>query len=281
MIILEGTDKSGKTTFLNNLVNFFPEEKKNKLNIVHFGLLPDNWNYCDDYLRYIQSNTILDRFIDSERAYGPVFRNGVNNKLTKENLNKVYRKCSEIGTLVVYCKPDIDETMKRINDQKDLMVKQIDHLEKLRDQFDIIFDKKYPLNLEIIDTTHNIKNEIFEYIVNKSIILENDSKNLMNLNYRGFTNINAKYIIYVYENIVDDIINFINDYMDIPFTNFCIILSRNIENKCVNINNLYSFIMPKQVYVIGNNSLNDYIEANNKNHYIFNNSLYEFLKEKF
>ena len=139
MIILEGTDKSGKTTFLNNLVNFFPEEKKNKLNIVHFGLLPDNWNYCDDYLRYIQSNTILDRFIDSERAYGPVFRNGVNNKLTKENLNKVYRKCSEIGTLVVYCKPDIDETMKRINDQKDLMVKQIDHLEKLRDQFDIIF----------------------------------------------------------------------------------------------------------------------------------------------
>ena len=129
MIIIEGTDKAGKTTLITNLRRFFPRKVQQELQVIHFGLLPDNWDYYNDYMQYIRSNVILDRFIDSERAYGPVYRTNIDRRLSQKNLSKVYRRCAEAGALVLYCNPNIDEVMRRIDLEGDMMVKKREQLE--------------------------------------------------------------------------------------------------------------------------------------------------------
>ena len=196
MIIVEGTDKAGKTTLLTNLRRFFPRKVQNELQIIHFGLLPSNWDYCNDYLQYVRPNVILDRFIDSERTYGPVYRKSINPRLSLSNISKVYRKCAEVGALVLYCNPDIDEVMKRIDLEGDMMIKKREQLESLRSHFDGIFTDEYPLDLISIDTTFPLKDDVYKNIVNKSLILERSARKLLGLNYRGSVTPLSQYIIY-------------------------------------------------------------------------------------
>lgn len=73
MLIIEGSDCVGKTTLCRELLK--------RLNAVdcamipqHFGQLPKNWDYYRDYLPYISSHTVMDRFIMSEIVYGHVLR---------------------------------------------------------------------------------------------------------------------------------------------------------------------------------------------------------------
>ncbi len=263
MIILEGTDKAGKTTFISNLLRFFPSEIQNEIKVFHFGLLPNNWDYCDDYINYIRPNVILDRFVDSERAYGQVFRGQINPKLTTSRLNKVYRKCYEIGALTVYCNPNVDEVMNRVNKEGDEMIKKRDQLDLLRSTFDsAVFNEKYPLELEIVDTTKKIDIETYKRIVNKSLILERSAKTIKNLGFRGYISPSSKYIFYVNE--LETITNLINIFYDKPISDFSIILSRDTENKPVNISPLVASLPAvKRIYVYGRDAENDYLNAEN------------------
>ncbi len=278
MIIVEGTDKAGKTTLLTNLRKFFPRKTQQELQIIHFGILPRNWNYGSDYCQYIKPNVILDRFIDSELAYGPVYRDSVNSKLSKENISNVYRKCAEVGTLVLYCNPNIDEVMSRIELEGDLMIKKREQLELLRNNFDKIYIKdEYPLDFMVIDTTKPLKEELYTSIVNKSLILERTSKQLMSLNYRGSITPLSKYIIYT-DLYTEELLSVLRTVCNVPSTQFSIVQSRDIENKPVNISSLtMSLTGIKSIFVLGENARTDYINANNKNAIIFNRNYSEFI----
>jgi len=265
MIIIEGTDKAGKTTLLTNLRRFFPRKVQQELQIIHFGLLPDNWDYGNDYLQYIRPNVILDRFIDSERAYGPVYRKSVNPRLSEDNMAKVYRKCAEVGALVLYCNPDIDEVMSRIDLEGDQMIKKREQLESLRAQFDKIFNNNYPLDLMVLDTTSPLDDNVYKNIVNKSIILERASSKLVNLNYRGSVTPLSKYVIYTNYN-TEEVLSILRASSGIPATQFSIVQSRDIENKPVNISSLVlSLTGMRLLFVLGEEAQKDYTEANNKN----------------
>lgn len=73
MLIVEGSDCVGKTSLCDVLLKrlcrlgcpVIPQ---------HFGLLPKGWNYYDDYLPFMNTRTIMDRFIMSEVVYGHVIR---------------------------------------------------------------------------------------------------------------------------------------------------------------------------------------------------------------
>lgn len=73
MLIIEGTDLVGKTTFARKLVTYL-----NELNQVviytHFGRLPDGWDYYWDYLEHMNRRVVMDRFIMSEVCYGVTTR---------------------------------------------------------------------------------------------------------------------------------------------------------------------------------------------------------------
>ncbi len=265
MIIIEGTDKAGKTTLLSNLIRYFPEETKKNLTIEHFGLLPQDWDYCDDYLQFIRSNIILDRFVDSERAYGPVYRGTANPRLTRSNLLKVYKKCTTVGTLVLYCNPNVEAVVARIDAEGDLMIKKREQLEALRREFDIIFnDPSYPLDIEMIDTTQPIKPEVYRKIVNKSLILEKCASNLTKQNFRGYASPSSKYIIYT-ETYNQEFLDYIvEDCTHLPVSHFAYIAARNNENNPVNIQNLISNLpTAKKVIVYGPEAINDYAQAGN------------------
>ena len=278
MIIIEGTDKAGKTTLITNLRRFFPRKIQMGLQVIHFGLLPKNWDYCHDYLQYIRPNVILDRFIDSERAYGPVYRQFINPRLSSDNLSKVYRKCAEVGALVLYCNPDIEEVMKRINLEGDLMVKKREQLESLRSQFDNIFTDQYPLDFITIDTTVPLEDDTYKNIVNKSIILERSSSQLLNLNYRGSITPLSKYVIYTNFD-TKEVLSILKTSCNIPTTKFSIVQSRSIENNPVNISSLVlSLTGMRLLFVLGEDAQKDYMVANNKSATIYTKDYASLIK---
>jgi len=268
MIIVEGTDKAGKTTFLSNLINRFPEPYRQKLQVVHFGILPEDWDYCNDYKRYVKSNVILDRFVDSERAYGPVYRDGINKKLTEEHLISVYRKCAEMGTIVAYCNPDIDEVVRRLEKDGDEMIKKREQLEMLRSQFDSIFNDEYPLEVEVIDTTSRIPDEVYDRLVSRSILRERMADNLDRLNMRASITPNTNVLIYTdwYDGNPDQML-FDMKKLGIKFSisNIGVVSSRNIENKSVNISELVMALSKiEKIIVLGREAMKDYVLAGNQ-----------------
>lgn len=265
MIIMEGTDKAGKSTFLANLIRHFPQERRKELNVVHFGILPDDWDYCEDYLQYIDDNVILDRFVDSELAYGPVYRGGPNPRLTEESLSRVYRRCAELGALTIYCNPDIDAVLSRIEDQGDQMIKRKEQLVALRERFDSIFGPSYPLGLEMVDTTKPIKDDVYKGIVQKSLVLERSAKQLRNTGIRGFYTPWSEYIVYTSHPVHTMHYILRKAFPEIASSKFAIVRNRNIENKPVNIQSLAYGLVTKGVFVLEEQSIRDYEEAENKN----------------
>lgn len=81
MLIVEGSDCVGKTSLCNELIKQL-NSRGYPVIPQHFGLLPSNWNYYDDYLPFMNTRTVMDRFIMSEVVYGHVIRNGT--KLSPE-----------------------------------------------------------------------------------------------------------------------------------------------------------------------------------------------------
>jgi len=264
MIIIEGTDKAGKTTFLSNLLRRFPPPVKrgDEPRVFHFGILPDDWDYCEDYINYVGPNIILDRFMDSERAYGPVYRGKVNPRLTLENMNRVYRKCSEVGALVVYCNPKMEEVISRLDREGDEFIKKREQLQDLRNNFDNVFNTRYPLELEIIDTTKEVDPDTFARIVDKSLMMERNAKAIKNLGYRGYVSPTSKYIYYTDD--LDPIFTLINIFSEGPISDYSIVSSRDIENNPVNISDLVRSIPTiESIDVVGEQAQKDYTDAGN------------------
>jgi len=64
----------GKTTLCKRLIIEL-EAKGYPVIHQHFGLLPNNWDYYWDYLKFMNMRTVMDRFIMSEIVYGLIIRN--------------------------------------------------------------------------------------------------------------------------------------------------------------------------------------------------------------
>jgi len=64
MLIIEGPDGAGKTTFARRLLERLPEHVYG-----HFGPLPSKWDYWRSYLPFIARNVVMDRFHLSEIVY--------------------------------------------------------------------------------------------------------------------------------------------------------------------------------------------------------------------
>lgn len=73
MLIVEGSDLVGKTSLCNALIERLCE-RGHPMIPQHFGLLPKSWNYYRDYLPFMNTRTVMDRFIMSEIVYGLTLR---------------------------------------------------------------------------------------------------------------------------------------------------------------------------------------------------------------
>ena len=105
MLIVEGSDCVGKTTLCNELIKQL-NGRGYPVIPQHFGLLPSNWNYYDDYLPFMNTRTAMDRFIMSEVVYGHVIRNGT--KLTPELYRRLDAHLRLQGSVTVVVTADDD-----------------------------------------------------------------------------------------------------------------------------------------------------------------------------
>ena len=115
MLIVEGNDCLGKTTVVNKLCTILDERYNLAVVPQHFGLLPTSWDYFNDYVPFINSRVVMDRFIMSEVVYGYGLRNGA--KLTPERYERLQARLTLVGAMTVLITCLNDNTYGRILDE--------------------------------------------------------------------------------------------------------------------------------------------------------------------
>ena len=68
MIIVEGADHLGKTTFVNKIATHF------NLAPGHLGIPPEGWDFRGDYVNLIREQRVYDRFHLGAIVYGSILR---------------------------------------------------------------------------------------------------------------------------------------------------------------------------------------------------------------
>lgn len=77
MLVVEGTDLTGKTTLCQALLERLNAGKVGgPWSYAHLGALPREWNYVTDYVQRTNPRVVQDRWFHSELAYGPAVRGG-------------------------------------------------------------------------------------------------------------------------------------------------------------------------------------------------------------
>ena len=119
MLITEGTDLSGKSTLISNIL--IKHAKRLATNdphdfgfkFHHYSLLPEDWDYFTDYLKTITINGLTDRFVFSELVYGPYFRGAANQRLTQTKLEMIMMELLTQGSVNIYCRPELEVLLER------------------------------------------------------------------------------------------------------------------------------------------------------------------------
>lgn len=128
VLIVEGSDLAGKTTVINRLTNLLVEGRQSFC-FRHFGLLPESWDYRNDYIKALLPASqlgipvVLDRFTDSEIVYGNVYRDGPNAKFNEDAQKEVYGALEELRAVVVYCHASREEISTRFEKRGDKVYK--------------------------------------------------------------------------------------------------------------------------------------------------------------
>ncbi len=74
MLVIEGPDLVGKTTLAKALIESIEMRSRVRPEYQHFGRLPENWDYCRDYVKKVRQWCVTDRWWESEIAYGEAIR---------------------------------------------------------------------------------------------------------------------------------------------------------------------------------------------------------------
>ena len=106
MLIVEGPDGSGKTTFCRELVKLLPTHI-----YAHFSRLPPGFDYYQGYIDRMSPNVVQDRFHISEIIYSEL--RGDKSPLTLENFRLIDAKLRLIGAYTVVILPDPNDVYDR------------------------------------------------------------------------------------------------------------------------------------------------------------------------
>lgn len=161
-IILEGVDKSGKTTISNYLL----KNIKNSV-LIKGNVKPKNSseeeikkirNYYNEILKLIKSDYFKDKTIIIDRYFPSQMIYSIKRK-HDEMYNKYYIKFEEeikkINHLLIYCRPDIDVILSRFDKLGDEYINK-DDIYILLKRYDYFF-KKTNLNKIIIEDINDKK----------------------------------------------------------------------------------------------------------------------------
>jgi thymidylate kinase len=110
MLIIEGTDKLGKTTLCKTLQKKIMDTCGEDVPYTHYGVRPRNFDFYNDYSKRIQPWTIADRFHYSEYAYEKA--QGKEPRYSQEVLEMLCGEVLSVGGFVVLLISSTDFLMK-------------------------------------------------------------------------------------------------------------------------------------------------------------------------
>lgn len=124
LVVLEGVDKTGKTTIAKLLQELF-----GFIIIKHSAPLKgeDVWqsyNATLDKLDLTTHSYVLDRFNWGELVYGPIYRG--KSQLTANQCLKLEHRLNELGGVVVHCKANHKDLAKRFKTDGETFAKSKD-----------------------------------------------------------------------------------------------------------------------------------------------------------
>lgn len=175
-IILEGPDRSGKSTLKDQLYDTY------QLNLVHFTAPKDNLTKTDYVLtpgisvfwqiyNWVMNNSIknnqsmiFDRFAYSDTVYGPIYRNFGDVYFGQYETVFMNLLMRSIGTIVVHCQlEDAEKNWQLVNEENEGYLDK-DRLMYVRNKYDEIFkDPKFPLPVFHYDFMKNSFKDVFEF----------------------------------------------------------------------------------------------------------------------
>jgi len=133
LVILEGPDGSGKTTFSGQL------SKELKVDVTNHGPYTGESSIWEHYFNSMLPaysggrDVILDRCWLAEPIYGIVHRNGLN-RITPWQLKLLHHTAHNCDTTVVWFLPPFDSCLTAFNSRRD--VEMLDNSEQLRRVYD-------------------------------------------------------------------------------------------------------------------------------------------------
>ena len=122
MLIIEGADMCGKTTFIHKML--LPQLPGHVY--AHFGKLPARWDYFWSYLPHMAYNAVMDRFHLSEVVYRQA--RGENCKLSAETYRLLDAKLRLIGGVTVVFTADEELLCERF---ETLKARELHNLEQI------------------------------------------------------------------------------------------------------------------------------------------------------
>lgn len=132
MIILEGVDKSGKSTLAQKILDWYPELTLKKFGIPKGNPIPE---YIDELLRY-HNNVLYDRFIYGEVPYSIVKKR--ERFMRSFELTMLDLMVQSYPHLVIYVCPDRQTIFDRLAKEPDNYVNSTDILQ-LIEEYDNVF----------------------------------------------------------------------------------------------------------------------------------------------
>jgi len=140
LIIIEGCDKTGKSTLALEYINEGYE-------CFHFGEPRPEEDTYRTYMTFLNSldpekKYVLDRFHLGEIVYGKIYRNGEG--LTKEQFRNINLKIAKFNHMLVLCEQPIDIIEKKFEENEEDYA-QIEDIRKILKFFSLAWDQT-PLN---------------------------------------------------------------------------------------------------------------------------------------
>lgn len=108
LVILEGENKTGKTTLATKLVNDFD-----------FKYIKCSQPKGDPYIEYqkilkkIKGNTVIDRFLYGEQVYGPLYRG--KSMINDKQLRNIEAQMKDKNAIIIYCSDSVKNIAERFD----------------------------------------------------------------------------------------------------------------------------------------------------------------------
>ncbi len=151
IIILEGCDKVGKTTYANAL-------KKSGFEVVKFSAPRDGEDLFNSYMSFLETvksnkNYVLDRFFIGEMVYGPIYRG--KSQFTIKQYNEIENKILSMPHLFIHFTNTIPFVINKFREDDEVFAKIKDIPDILRAY------KKYYNSSRLLKATYTIGKNSF------------------------------------------------------------------------------------------------------------------------